>query len=79
MKELIEVIKPIQDFSSSAIETTVKEWIASKEMGFGKVMQPFRLSLVGALKGPHLFDIAALIGKAETIKRLQLAIKKLTV
>jgi glutamyl-tRNA synthetase len=26
-------------------------------------MQPFRLSLVGALKGPHLFDIVELIGK----------------
>ena len=30
-------------------------------------MQPFRLSLVGALKGPHLFDIVELIGKDETI------------
>jgi glutamyl-tRNA synthetase len=36
----------------------------------GKVMQPFRLSLVGALKGPHLFDIVELIGK-ETITRIQ--------
>jgi glutamyl-tRNA synthetase len=36
----------------------------------GKVMQPFRLSLV-ALKGPHLFDIVELIGKEETIKRIQ--------
>jgi glutamyl-tRNA synthetase len=33
-------------------------------------MQPFRLSLVGALKG-HLFDIVELIGKEETIKRIQ--------
>jgi hypothetical protein len=32
------------------------------EIGMGKVMQPFRLSLVG-LKGPHLFDIVELIGK----------------
>jgi len=48
-----------------------------KELGFGRVMQPFRLSLVGALKGPHLFDIAALIGKFETLKRLQNAIEKI--
>jgi glutamyl-tRNA synthetase len=43
----------------------------------GKVMQPFRLSLVGALKGPHLFDIAEMIGKQETIKRLEKAIKSI--
>jgi glutamyl-tRNA synthetase len=43
----------------------------------GKVMQPFRLSLVGALKGPHLFDIVEVIGKQETITRIQKAIDKL--
>ena len=40
-------------------------------------MQPLRLALVGALKGPHLFDIIEMIGKEETIKRLQNAIKNL--
>jgi len=43
----------------------------------GKIMQPFRLSLVGALKGPHLFDIVELIGKDETVKRLEKAIASL--
>jgi glutamyl-tRNA synthetase len=33
--------------------------------------------LVGALKGPHLFDIVELIGKDETIKRLEKAIATL--
>jgi len=37
-------------------------------------MQPLRLSLVGALQGPHLFDIIEIIGKEETIKRLKNAI-----
>jgi len=77
MNELIEVLEKINDYSSLNIESTVKEWITSKEVGFGKVMQPFRLSLVGALKGPHLFDIAALLGKEETIVRIKNAIQKL--
>ena len=77
MKELINVIEKIDDFSSENIEKHVKEWITSKEIGFGKVMQPFRLALVGAMKGPHLFDIAKMIGKEETIKRLNFAIEKL--
>jgi glutamyl-tRNA synthetase len=33
--------------------------------------------LVGALKGPHLFDIAAMIGKEATIQRLEYAIETL--
>ncbi|MCL4123850.1 UNVERIFIED_CONTAM: hypothetical protein GTU68_036616 [Idotea baltica] len=77
MNELIEVIDNIQDFSSENTEKIIKEWISGKEIGFGKVMQPLRLSLVGKLAGPHLFDIIAMIGKEETIKRIKNAIKKL--
>lgn len=74
MEQLITVINNIEDFSSINIETIVKDWMTQNEIGMGKVMQPFRLSLVGALKGPHLFDIVELIGKEETVKRLQKAI-----
>ena len=74
MKELISVIETVSEFTSINLENTVKEWITAKEIGFGKVMQPFRLSLVGAMKGPHLFDIAEMIGKQETIDRIEKAI-----
>ncbi|CAM1350345.1 glutamate--tRNA ligase [Tenacibaculum halocynthiae] len=77
MEELITVISSIEDFTSENIEKIVKEWITSKEVGFGKVMQPLRLSLVGALKGPHLFDIIEMVGKENTIQRLQNAVNKL--
>ncbi len=77
MQELIDVLEKIDDFDTQNIENTVKEWISSKEIGFGKVMQPLRLSLVGVLKGPHLFDIISLIGKEETISRIQFAMLKL--
>ena len=77
MQELISVIEEITDFSSLNIETIVKDWMTKNEIGMGKVMQPFRLSLVGALKGPHLFDIVEVIGKQETITRLQNAIATL--
>ncbi len=77
MQELISVIENIGDFSSRTIETIIKDWMEKNEIGMGKIMQPFRLSLVGALKGPHLFDIAEWIGKTETIKRLEKAIATL--
>ncbi|HLP63294.1 glutamate--tRNA ligase [Flavobacterium sp.] len=77
IKQLIDVVQPIEDFTSVNIETIVKDWMTQNEIGMGKIMQPFRLSLVGALKGPHLFDIVELLGKDETIKRLEKAIASL--
>ena len=77
MQELISVVEEITDFTSMNIETIVKDWMTKNEIGMGKIMQPFRLSLVGALKGPHLFDIVEVIGKEETINRVQKAIMTL--
>ncbi len=77
MHDLISVLHTIEDFSSQNIETIVKEWMITNEIGMGKVMQPFRLSLVGALKGPHLFDIVEIIGKEETTSRIKKAIASL--
>ena len=77
MQKLVSVLENIEDFTSSNIETIVKEWMTKNEIGMGKVMQPFRLSLVGALKGPHLFDIVEIIGKEETISRIHKAIQSL--
>lgn len=78
MLELSQMIENITDYSSKNIENSIKEWITSKEIGFGKVMQPLRLSLVGALKGPHLSDIAFLIGRDETVRRIRSAVEKLS-
>ena len=74
LKRVIIEINKITDFASLNIETILIEWMTINEIGMGEVMQPLRLSLVGALKGPHLFDIIEIIGKAETIKRIDKAI-----
>ena len=77
MQQVISELNKIEDFTSVNIETLLKEWMTANEIGMGKVMQPLRLSLVGALKGPHLFDIIEMIGKAETVKRIEKAIASL--
>ena len=77
MQQVISELNKIEDFTSANIETLLKEWMTTNEIGMGKVMQPLRLSLVGALKGPHLFDIIEMIGKAETVKRIEKAIASL--
>ena len=47
MKELTEEIKKITDFTTENVTSEIKAWITSKEIGFGKVMMPLRLALVG--------------------------------
>ena len=68
----------IHDFSSETIEKTVKEWIASEELSFGKVMPPLRLVIVGDMKGPHLFDIMGLLGEEECSSRIENALETLS-
>ena len=77
MQNVADLLDKTDDFNSLNIETTLKVWMTESEIGMGKVMQPLRLSVVGALKGPHLFDIIEIIGKEETIKRIEKAIATL--
>ena len=74
MDALKNILKELEDFSSEAVENEVKKWMAKEEISFGKIMAPFRLSIVGALKGPHLFDIVAFIGKEKAVRRIEQAI-----
>jgi glutamyl-tRNA synthetase len=73
VEHIINILQETDDFSASNVQDRVKSWITSEGIGFGKVMQPFRLSLVGAMQGPDVFEIAAAIGKEETINRLKKA------
>ncbi len=77
MEKLAQTISEVQDFETEKIQNDVKSWITLNEIGFGKVMQPFRLSLVGAMQGPDVFEIAAMLGKEETLKRINYAVNTL--
>lgn len=78
MDELVEVLRGIDDFSSKAAEPVVLDWIASKGYHLGNVMNAFRLTVVGECKGPHMFDITELLGKDETINRINKGVESIT-
>jgi glutamyl-tRNA synthetase len=78
MKELITIISSVEDFTVENLQADIKGWITSKEIGFGKVMMPLRLALVGALQGPEVFDIMYLIGKDESKRRIENLINTLS-
>ncbi|MDE6495646.1 MAG: glutamate--tRNA ligase, partial [Duncaniella sp.] len=55
----------------------VLDWVAKNEYHLGNVMNAFRLTLVGECKGPHIFDITELIGRDETIARIERGIERI--
>ena len=75
MQELTALLQNIDDFSSKHCEDIVIGWITEKGYHMGNVMNAFRLAVVGECKGPHMFDITELIGKEETLARINRAIQ----
>lgn len=71
LTEIISQLNSLNDFTSEKAEKTVKDYIQSKELNMGQILNSFRLCLVGSASGPSIFDIASLIGKEETIARIQ--------
>ncbi|MBO4530977.1 MAG: glutamate--tRNA ligase [Paludibacteraceae bacterium] len=75
LTELMEVLKGLSDFSKvEENEQIVLDWVASKGYNLGTVMNSFRITLVGAAKGPHIFNIIDVLGKEETLARVERAL-----
>jgi glutamyl-tRNA synthetase len=77
MQALAAVLEGIEDFSAANSEQVVMAWITENGLHMGNIMNAFRLCIVGEGKGPHMFDITAIIGKEETLSRLQKAVQSL--
>ena len=71
LRDLEKVIRKVNDFTVANLEQDIKGWITNNNIGFGKVMMPLRLALVGALQGPDVFEIMFLIGKNESVARIE--------
>ena len=77
LSEFKNRIETISDFSSENIEKEFKSYLEEKELEMGKLLPAFRVSLTGLGMGPSLFYIASLLGKEETIKRMETALEKI--
>lgn len=65
-------------FEAAVAEQVIKAWAGQEGISLGAIMAPLRLCLVGALQGPNVFDIAAWMGREETMDRIQRALDRLT-
>ncbi|MEA3521726.1 MAG: glutamate--tRNA ligase [Campylobacterota bacterium] len=78
----------LEDFKARVIATEVlhlpsdyhhlvETVVAEREIGFGKIGQPLRIALLGKMGGPGIDSIMAIIGKDETISRIDKALEKI--
>jgi len=69
--ELIRAWQLATLWNAQELETEFKELAAANQLKPGELMLPFRIMLVGGKFGPGVFEIAEILGKEETIKRIQ--------
>jgi glutamyl-tRNA synthetase len=77
MTELLEVLEGVPSWDAETLDGIVMGWIAAKEYGVGIVMNAFRICLVGAARGVHIWAITDVLGKEETLRRVRTALQKI--
>lgn len=74
MQELMTVLAGIEDFSVEGQKAVVDTWA---EQTGKKPWNAWRVALVGAGQGPDMYELAAFLGKEETLNRMKTAIEAL--
>ncbi len=78
VSDLVNVFEAVIEFKAEILEAAFKSYLEEKELGFGIAMIALRLSITGMGGGPSLFDIAEILGKSETLQRLNENPEKIT-
>ena len=77
IEKLLQVLKGLNDFSAEEIEKEFKAFIEQEGLGFGAVLPNFRVLVTGLGMGPSMFRICSLLGKEETIRRIEAGLTKI--
>lgn len=71
---LRNVLAGIDDFSNHNTETICHAWIEENGYKMGQIMNAFRLAIVGESKGFSMYEMCEVLGKEETLRRLDYAL-----
>ena len=76
--DMIGKLESFAPWQSAELESCYKQAIQASGMKMGELMLPFRIMLVGGKFGPHVFDIAAQLGREETVARVKIGLEAFT-
>ena len=77
LAKLSQILTKLGDFSKEKLETIIGEWLKAENLGTGDVLWPMRVALSGQKNSPGPYEIAEVLGREESLKRINLAISKL--
>ena len=77
VEKLKQHFEAMQFFDAEALEQTFKAYLEENSLGFGKVGPGFRLAVTGLGMGPSMFEVCSILGKQETVARMETALEKL--
>jgi glutamyl/glutaminyl-tRNA synthetase len=77
INDIRKILDGLKEFNHSNIEASIRAYIESKNMGFGQVMNPLRLALIGSNQGPGLTAVMEILGKEEVRLRIVKCLDKL--
>jgi len=77
MRALYEALSNAEPFDAATTERALRNLAATLEVGAGKLIHPLRLALTGRSVSPPIFDVAVVLGKERTLRRLARFIDRL--
>ena len=70
LAQISERLRQQADWTTAALEANLKAYAEEQGLGLGKLAQPLRAALTGQTTSPGIFDVLALLGKGESLARI---------
>jgi glutamyl-tRNA synthetase len=71
IEEFVVMLEGANAKGKEAIHKVMEDFVNSKEIGFGKLGQPLRVALFGAMRGPGLDEVMDILGIEEVKNRVE--------
>ena len=75
LSSLTDLLENTATFDSGSLEKSIKNFINENGLKMGQIFPLLRIALAGTMKGPDVFRMIELLGKKETVKRLNQAVE----
>ena len=68
---LAGALETCEPWDIAGIEAVVREFATAANLKLGQIAQPLRAALTGSATSPGIFEVAAVLGRAETVARIR--------
>lgn len=76
INDVLKIFKEAEEWEYNSLHKKIEDYLGAKGIGFGKLMNPLRLIITGKAVGAGMFETMLILGKQESIERIELFLKK---